>query len=167
MVKWSVHLAVKWSARTVDPYICNQFKRCHHFQIHFVCSIWLPVSCMYTLLLAVQSSLWSMEDLTDCDHRIPISGRYMFQEFSETSLTKSFYVQNAGCLVVDEGGTIESTTLGRIASFYYLKYKTLSVFSEKLGPRMERDKVTSSHRNILHSNTLLDSVNYVYMSVGQ
>ena len=93
------------------------------------------------------------------------------KEFQTRDQKNLVSAQNAGCLVVDEGGTIESTTLGRIASFYYLKYKTLSVFSEKLGPCMERDKVTSLHKDILHSNTLLDSVKnlywVMYMSVGQ
>lgn len=52
------------------------------------------------------------------------------------------FPQDSGCCFVDEGGQVESTTLGRIASFYYLKYQTLSVFSERLEGNMDIEKVT-------------------------
>ncbi len=41
----------------------------------------------------------------------------------------------SGCLdESEEDRSIESTTLGRIASFYYLSHETVSLFSERLGP---------------------------------
>ena len=42
-------------------------------------------------------------------------------------------LETAG-LVVDEGGSLESTALGKIASFYYLDYKTMAVFMKYLSP---------------------------------
>ena len=42
-------------------------------------------------------------------------------------------LEKAG-LVVDEGGVLESTALGKIASFYYLDYKTMAVFMHHLSP---------------------------------
>lgn len=45
-------------------------------------------------------------------------------------------LQEAGCIFVDENGKVESQTLGRIASFYYLKYQTLTVFTTYLQPAM-------------------------------
>lgn len=42
---------------------------------------------------------------------------------------------------MEEEGKIESLTLGRIASFYYLKYQTLSVFTQHLQPGMAVQEV--------------------------
>ncbi len=51
-------------------------------------------------------------------------------------------LQDAGCIFVDEDGKVESQTLGRIASFYYLKYQTLTVFTSFLQPAMPVQEVT-------------------------
>ena len=42
-------------------------------------------------------------------------------------------LERAG-LVVEDGGVLESTALGKIASFYYLDYKTMAVFMARLSP---------------------------------
>ena len=42
-------------------------------------------------------------------------------------------LEKAG-LVADAGGVLEATALGKIASFYYLDYKTMSVFMQHLSP---------------------------------
>ena len=42
---------------------------------------------------------------------------------------------------MDEDGKVESQTLGRIASFYYLKYQTLTVFTSFLQPAMAVQEV--------------------------
>ena len=52
------------------------------------------------------------------------------------------HVQDAGCTFVDEDGKCEAQTLGRIASFYYLKYQTLTVFSSFLQPAMTVQEVS-------------------------
>ena len=51
--------------------------------------------------------------------------------------------QEAGCVFVTEEGAVEPQTLGRIASFYYLKYQTLSIFSAYLQPGMTIQDVSS------------------------
>ena len=55
--------------------------------------------------------------------------------------------QEAGCVLVEEDGRVESLTMGRIASFYYLKYQTLSVFTQYLQPGMSVQEV----RTLPHS----------------
>ena len=35
------------------------------------------------------------------------------------------FMQDAGCLAIDEDGAIGPLTMGRVASFYYLKYQTM------------------------------------------
>ncbi len=49
-------------------------------------------------------------------------------------------LQDAGCCTLDpeaEGGAVHSTTVGRIASFYYLDHTTMKVFTHGLGPEMQ------------------------------
>jgi len=52
----------------------------------------------------------------------------------------------AGCITVDEKHSVESTELGYTASYYYLSYKTVQLFAEKLRP-MESTK--SSFLNLI------------------
>ena len=47
-------------------------------------------------------------------------------------------------MLVDEDGRVEGQTLGRIASFYYLKYQTLTVFTTFLQPAMSVQEVCLS-----------------------
>lgn len=56
-------------------------------------------------------------------------------------------LQEAGCIFVDEEGKVEAQTLGRIASFYYLKYQTLTVFTTYLKPAMSVPEVCASLLN--------------------
>ena len=42
---------------------------------------------------------------------------------------------------IDEDGKLEAQTLGRIASFYYLKHQTLTVFTTYLQPAMSVKEV--------------------------
>ena len=51
-------------------------------------------------------------------------------------------MQEAGCVFVEEDGKVESQTLGRIGSFYYLKYQTLTVFTSFLQPAMSVQEVS-------------------------
>ena len=62
-----------------------------------------------------------------------------------TMLSRCF--KGAGCVFVDEDGKVESQTLGRIASFYYLKYQTLTVFTSFLQPAMAVQEVDSHSSN--------------------
>ena len=41
-------------------------------------------------------------------------------------------LQDAGCVEVGEDGTIDALTLGRTASFYYLKHESMRVLSQGL-----------------------------------
>lgn len=41
-------------------------------------------------------------------------------------------LQDAGCVEVSEDGAIDALTLGRTASFYYLKYESMRVLSQGL-----------------------------------
>ncbi|XP_059472919.1 activating signal cointegrator 1 complex subunit 3 [Neocloeon triangulifer] len=44
-------------------------------------------------------------------------------------------LSNAGCVMIAEDGRgIMATSLGRISSFYYISYKTIALFDEKLHP---------------------------------
>ena len=46
--------------------------------------------------------------------------------------------QDAGCIEVDDqaGGTVAPLTIGRVASFYYLKHATMAHLSRALRPGM-------------------------------
>ena len=57
-------------------------------------------------------------------------------------------LQDAGCIFVDEDGKVESRTLGRIASFYYLKYQTLTVFTSFLQPAMSVQEVNPPQKSL-------------------
>ena len=41
-------------------------------------------------------------------------------------------LENAGCLKVEEDGSLESLTMGRIASFFYIKHETMAMISQNL-----------------------------------
>ena len=41
-------------------------------------------------------------------------------------------MQDAGCVEVGEDGAIDALTLGRTASFYYLKHESMRVLSQGL-----------------------------------
>lgn len=46
---------------------------------------------------------------------------------------------------------MEPLTLGRIASFYYLKYQTLTIFTEQLQPGMNVKEASLRHRMVLRA----------------
>ncbi|KAL4422681.1 hypothetical protein ABPG75_008878 [Micractinium tetrahymenae] len=47
-------------------------------------------------------------------------------------------LQDAGCLEVDEEtGAVQCLTMGRIASFYYMRHQTMATFAQQLGPGMD------------------------------
>ena len=50
-------------------------------------------------------------------------------------------VQDAGCVEVGEDGRIDALTLGRTASFYYLKYESMRVLSKGLRDGMRVPEV--------------------------
>ena len=41
-------------------------------------------------------------------------------------------LENASCVKLDEEGHVEPTSLGRIASYYYLSYQTMQLFRDRL-----------------------------------
>jgi hypothetical protein len=41
-------------------------------------------------------------------------------------------LEDAGCVETDEDGRVEPTTSGRVASYYYLNYRTMLVFASQL-----------------------------------
>lgn len=45
-------------------------------------------------------------------------------------------VQADGCISIGENDEIESMTMGRICSFYYLKHQTMGLFATNLRPEM-------------------------------
>ena len=44
----------------------------------------------------------------------------------------AIFPQDAGCVEVGEEGSIEALTMGRTASFYYLKHESMRVLSQGL-----------------------------------
>lgn len=42
------------------------------------------------------------------------------------------WLQDAGCLTVDEEDQVEPQMFGQVASFYYLKHQTMAVFAKNL-----------------------------------
>ena len=53
--------------------------------------------------------------------------------------------QDAGCVAIEaEGDSVMALPMGRIASFYYLKYTTMAFLRQHLGPGMDL-KVPSSN----------------------
>ena len=53
--------------------------------------------------------------------------------------------QDAGCVASEaEGDSVTALPMGRIASFYYLKYTTMAFLRQHLGPGM--DLKVPSHR---------------------
>jgi len=46
-------------------------------------------------------------------------------------------LENAGCLLFEDGDNVESLSLGKICSYYYLKYTTVQMFSNKLTDRID------------------------------
>ncbi|GAB4820015.1 hypothetical protein N2152v2_007061 [Parachlorella kessleri] len=46
-------------------------------------------------------------------------------------------LEDAGCLEMHEDGSIESGTLGRIASYYYMRHQTMATFAQHVGPGMD------------------------------
>nr|CAH0109762.1 unnamed protein product [Daphnia galeata] len=53
-------------------------------------------------------------------------------------------LEAASCLEIDEeGGRVVPTSLGRIASYYYLSYHTLQLFRDRLGPETKLEDLLS------------------------
>lgn len=56
-------------------------------------------------------------------------------------------LEDAGCVETDEDGLVEPTTAGRVASYYYLNYRTMLVFASELHEDMDvRDLLDVSPR---------------------
>ena len=53
-------------------------------------------------------------------------------------------VQADGCISIGENDEIESMTMGRICSFYYLKHQTMGLFATNLKPEMGFKDVSPS-----------------------
>jgi len=53
-------------------------------------------------------------------------------------------VQADGCISIGENDEIESLTMGRICSFYYLKHQTMGLFATTLKPEMDFKDVSLS-----------------------
>lgn len=53
-------------------------------------------------------------------------------------------LQADGCISVSENDEIESLTMGRICSFYYLKHQTMGLFAATLKPEMDFKQVHTS-----------------------
>jgi activating signal cointegrator complex subunit 3 len=53
-----------------------------------------------------------------------------------------FSLQRSGC-VTQEGGNVTPTTLGRIAAYYYLSHKTISIFGSELGESEDDEAYTT------------------------
>lgn len=51
-------------------------------------------------------------------------------------------LEQAGCIDIDEDNrTLISTTIGRIASYYYLSHQTVHMFKEKLTPETKLEQL--------------------------
>lgn len=50
-------------------------------------------------------------------------------------------MQADGCIGVGENDEIDSLTMGRICSFYYLKHQTMGLFASMLKPEMDLKQV--------------------------
>lgn len=50
-------------------------------------------------------------------------------------------LQADGCISIGEHDEIESLTMGRICSFYYLKHQTMGLFATTLKPEMDFKQV--------------------------
>ena len=50
-------------------------------------------------------------------------------------------LQADGCINIGENDEIESLTMGRICSFYYLKHQTMGLFATTLKPAMDFQQV--------------------------
>lgn len=50
-------------------------------------------------------------------------------------------LQADGCISIGENDEIESLTMGRICSFYYLKHQTMGLFATTLKPEMDFKQV--------------------------
>ena len=56
-------------------------------------------------------------------------------------------MQADGCISIGENDEIESLTMGRICSFYYLKHQTMGLFATSLKPAMDLNQVRIKHTN--------------------
>lgn len=50
-------------------------------------------------------------------------------------------MQADGCIGIGENDEIDSLTMGRICSFYYLKHQTMGLFATMLKPEMDLKQV--------------------------
>jgi activating signal cointegrator complex subunit 3 len=51
-------------------------------------------------------------------------------------------MQEAGCVEVGDDDSVAPTTMGRVASFYYLRHETLALFARSLTADMTVPQVT-------------------------
>lgn len=68
------------------------------------------------------------------------SKRVMCQHSSSVG-SYACWLQADGCISVGENDEIESLTMGRICSFYYLKHQTMGLFAASLHPDMDFKQV--------------------------
>ncbi|GMH32834.1 hypothetical protein BSKO_00668 [Bryopsis sp. KO-2023] len=68
-------------------------------------------------------SFYGLEDTSDTDINQFLS------QMVETSVDE---LERGGCILINEGDTIEPLTMGRIASFFYLKHETMFIFNGNL-----------------------------------
>lgn len=57
-------------------------------------------------------------------------------------------LQADGCISIGESDELESLTMGRICSFYYLKHQTMGLFATSLKPEMDFPQVCAVHKPI-------------------
>lgn len=53
-------------------------------------------------------------------------------------------MQADGCIGIGENDEIDSLTMGRICSFYYLKHQTMGLFATTLKPEMNLKQVCAT-----------------------
>lgn len=53
-------------------------------------------------------------------------------------------IQADGCIGIGEDDEIDSLTMGRICSFYYLKHQTMGLFATMLKPEMNLKQVCAT-----------------------
>ena len=73
--------------------------------------------------------------------------------------------QADGCISIGENDEIESLTMGRICSFYYLKHQTMGLFATSLKHGMDLKQVPCLHHSIFpysskekEQSTLFDAI---------
>ena len=73
--------------------------------------------------------------------------------------------QDAGCVEVDYNGRIDALTLGRTASFYYLKHQSMRVLSQGLHAGMAVPEVSlcSNRRWPVMGVHCIDELAWLYL----